>query len=545
MICCLFQIIIYSVPLTVPKTNYMKRRKFTFAASYAGAHTRGMKPVCLPVADRKRRSKASRLCQYLTKSLRSSPLLRTGAAACLAIALGLPARAQQPLCNTFQNADAANPIYKLLRPGEGIEGLDFVDIDADGDLDCYVKIWEPEYGPYHFPVLFRNAGSKDFPVFVRDDNSGFENTSNVVYSYSDVQFADMDGDGDFDCFIAESYPVFGGLNGTTIHYFENTGTAQKPVFVSNEAGNPIQFYSFYGIGFSIADIDGDGDLDIDVSPDFGFYGQTTYINTGTKTNPQFDNGRRDNSTADHRIFYDWNKDGLLDYFDDGAYHQNIGPRSNPKYTTDSTGPQFGNGAPYRFVDLNNDGFPEVFSFSGAYSTLAPVAVITAKPGQQGSFSYTLLTSTNQSPDYKYQWKLNGKDITGATRPSYPAARAGKYTLAVTGSCGTGLSQPYILRKRAGAAADDALIADRMISVHPSVLMQAYPNPFTHSVTLRIAQPASGGSLVKMCDLRGRIFLTKQTADAMVQVGENLPRGTYLVQVWQKDGLVFSGKVMKE
>lgn len=219
----------------------MKRKTFTFTSRYK----RDLKTV--PVLLKKKTR--ARLRQYLKKVGNGSSLVRIGAAACLAIAFGLPALAQ-PSCNTFQNADAANPIIKQLHSRESIDGLDFVDIDGDGDLDCYVKIWEPIYGNYHFPVLFRNKGTAALPVFVRDeDSSGFQNTTNLVYSYSDIQFADLDGDGDFDCFIAESYTYFG----TTIHYFENKGTKETPVFVSNEAGNPLGgFYSFYGIGFTLA-----------------------------------------------------------------------------------------------------------------------------------------------------------------------------------------------------------------------------------------------------------------------------------------------------
>ena len=61
---------------------------------------------------------------------------------------------------------------------------------------------------------------------------------------------------------------------------------------------------------------------------------------------------------------------------------NIGPKENPKYKLNpANGPQFNNGIPYRFADLNGDGFAEVFNFHGGYSTTAPIAVINAKPGQ--------------------------------------------------------------------------------------------------------------------------------------------------------------------
>ena len=136
-------------------------------------------------------------------------------------------------------------------------------------------------------------------------------------------------------------------------------------------------------------------------------------------------------------------------------------------------------------------------------------------------------------------------MPGATSASYPATRKGKYTLTVIGSCGIGLSLPFILKTSAGVENNEAFIANATKGIHSSVLMQALPNPFTNSITLKIAQPVYGSSTIKVTDLQGRVLLTKQTPDAVISVGEKLTKGVYIVQVWQSNGLVFSQKVIKE
>ncbi len=523
----------------------MKRRKFTFSPAYANSKKAGLKISRLFTQRQYRRRKLKEVRQFIQKSLQGSSLAKGSAAACLFLALGLPAISQTS-CKTFQNADAANPITKLLKGSEEIYGLDFVDIDADGDLDCYAKIYSDQTYIPAIPVLFRNVGTNNLPVYVRDANTGFATTDDGFYTFSDIQFADMDGDGDFDCFIGESY----SFGGTTIHYYQNQGTPAQPKFVANEAANPVRFaYAFYGITFTIADIDNDGDLDLSYTTDAGFYGSEIYFNIGTQTQPDFQQHKVSPQSFFTRVYYDFNKDGLPDYVDNEYTTQNqylnIGPKENPRYKLNPpNAPQFNNGIPYRFADINGDGFAEVFNFNGGYATTAPIAVINAKPEQTGNFSYTLLSSANQSKFYTYQWKLNGVDIPGATSSSYRATRKGKYTLTVTGSCGTGISLPYALKTSEGVENNEAFIANTTAAIHSPVLMQASPNPFTSAVTLRIAQTPNG-SLIKVCDLQGRVLLTKQTSGATITIGEKLSRGIYVVQVWQKDGLVFSKKIIKE
>ena len=105
--------------------------------------------------------------------------------------------------------------------------------------------------------------------------------------------------------------------------------------------------------------------------------------------------------------------------------------------------------------------------------------------------------------------------------------------------------PYVLQTGAGAQSNDEIIANTATGVQASILVQALPNPFTNTIMLHIAQPVSGGSLIKVCDMQGRVLLTKQTSDAVISLGGSLSRGIYMVQVWQKDGLVFSQKLIKE
>lgn len=121
----------------------------------------------------------------------------------------------------------------------------FVDIDNDGDLDVFI-------GNLDGNILFhRNTGSISNPAFAAAQTNPF-GLSDVGYQ-ANPTFFDGDNDGDLDAFI-------GNLDGNTL-YFQNTGTANSPVF-DLPLINPFGLTDVdSNASPSFADIDADGDLD--------------------------------------------------------------------------------------------------------------------------------------------------------------------------------------------------------------------------------------------------------------------------------------------
>ncbi|MEI9943543.1 MAG: T9SS type A sorting domain-containing protein [Chitinophagaceae bacterium] len=143
----------------------------------------------------------------------------------------------------------------------------FVDIDSDGDMDAFIGV---ENGNI---VYYKNNGTALVPVFALQ-GSGLNPLSSVTSSYAAAPaFADIDGDGDKDVFIGNSYG--------TIDYFKNTGTALAAVFTLQSGGlNPLNGASTTGqITPAFADIDRDGDMDAFVGGGDGTI--LFYKNTGT------------------------------------------------------------------------------------------------------------------------------------------------------------------------------------------------------------------------------------------------------------------------
>ena len=156
----------------------------------------------------------------------------------------------------------------------------FADLDGDGDLDFFAG---RQTGTLAF---YRNTGTAISPnfVFVTDfyDNlSTFETAppctaqaptppppapglfqfdetagaleKNLGHGANNIEFADIDADGDFDFF-------WGDINNINLYFFENQGTAST----SNLVKTSNCYLPFDNFGFntpSFADLDDDGDLD--------------------------------------------------------------------------------------------------------------------------------------------------------------------------------------------------------------------------------------------------------------------------------------------
>ncbi|MBL7959522.1 VCBS repeat-containing protein [bacterium] len=181
---------------------------------------------------------------------------------------------------------------------EFISSPSFIDIDNDGDQDCFS-------GNFSGTIFyFRNIGNATNPVFELTDSfyQGID-----VGNYSSPQFADIDHDGDFDLFVGEE--------DGTINYFKNVGTPSAPEFATPEL-------DYLGIGSGKAEsvpeiIDTDADGDLDFSVGFKDGSLSYYENIGSVENPLFlvNSGSYQTLKATQNAvsrFIDIDKDGDLD-----------------------------------------------------------------------------------------------------------------------------------------------------------------------------------------------------------------------------------------
>ena len=157
---------------------------------------------------------------------------------------------------------------------------DLADLDNDGDLDMLTGGFLTE--TYYY---YENTGTVSTPVFAPPVNNPFGLGSYVPFSPS-PEFVDLDNDGDYDMLTGALYNYIG-----LPFYYENTGSAESPLFAFPEQGafglNGAFCGSDYYSNYAIGDYDHDGDFDL-----VGgfYYDPLCFIeNTGTATSPYFDN----------------------------------------------------------------------------------------------------------------------------------------------------------------------------------------------------------------------------------------------------------------
>ena len=167
----------------------------------------------------------------------------------------------------------------LKQNGQWSTGVTFVDINADGWLDIYICSSGHVGTNNRLNQLYINNHNNTFTEAAKQyglDHSGYS---------TQAVFFDYDVDGDLDCFIIDNSPIpFGTLNyqgmrdsalsawkvpeqykGGGNHLYKNTNNHYEEV--SQQAGIHTSLLSF-GLGVSVADINGDGYPDIYVGNDF-------------------------------------------------------------------------------------------------------------------------------------------------------------------------------------------------------------------------------------------------------------------------------------
>ncbi len=185
--------------------------------------------------------------------------------------------------HTYHNADSANPILNATPKPQNIIGMQFFDVDGDKDLDCYMTTSGSDK-----PLLYKNVGTLKRPEYQLSSSNGFEDVTLVQSNTKRFGFFDFDNDGDMD-FFYEGYHI--GIPATNnysfIKTYTNDGTKTKPHFVDASTFFSLPYATslngyYY---FTFQDVDGDGDLDYAFSantPGNG-YSYTTDIYLNTST----------------------------------------------------------------------------------------------------------------------------------------------------------------------------------------------------------------------------------------------------------------------
>lgn len=134
--------------------------------------------------------------------------------------------------------------------------VDFADLDNDGDLDL---IAGELFGSFYY---FENIGTAFSPNFSTVQTNPFS-LSNIGLLRSAPKLVDMDNDGDLDLLSGGSHSGSSSVpQGGDFHYFENTGSISTPVFGTRQV-NPFSLSSLPSTVYpTFGDLDGDGDLDI-------------------------------------------------------------------------------------------------------------------------------------------------------------------------------------------------------------------------------------------------------------------------------------------
>lgn len=184
----------------------------------------------------------------------------------------------------------------------------FADMDSDGDYDCFTSTTD------NFVRYYKNVGTKFSPDFVVGIDTLKSSTNEIIMGEpgSNPVFVDVDADGDYD-FVS-------GNSSGSVTFYENTGAPNSFIFtyITSSWKNILIIGNLDHGASSIdfADLDFDGDFDILWGD---FFSKSLYYlqNTGTALNAEYNLLHRIYpQNADSLITSGFNMPRLVDIDDD-------------------------------------------------------------------------------------------------------------------------------------------------------------------------------------------------------------------------------------
>ncbi len=265
--------------------------------------------------------------------------------------------------------------------------VNWIDANNDGWIDCFISNG-PQGGQNN--QLFLNNGTGNFTALV-NDSLVLDNTPS-----DGATWADVDNDGDLDCFVANWYNI------NNLFYLNN-GNATFTKITTGDLVND----GGYSETASWGDYDNDGLVDLYVSNSAGLSRNFLYHNDGNNTFTKITSGAIvTNGFASRSVNWtDIDNDGDLDVFVTNENNQNENIYRNDSvgvFTKLSTGVLLNDGKnsmSSSWADYDNDGDMDVFiANEGSFNALY---------ANDGNFNFTKITNdtlvTTPSSSFSSAW----------------------------------------------------------------------------------------------------------------------------------------------